>query len=607
MIGRNIFPKCVVLSKIPNFFHFIKASFTHDKNFYFFRNKTEYKNLVIPLSNDHCKIIGPGFSFQLKEHNMEADKLFSLLLQRDYVMKLSIEQLKDILCLIANSKINTHEHHNVLKYLDEKCALSAERWNLDLTLRILDAWFIILGKNAFKRRYYGVVTGIWGRKMKKCTKLHLILMLYFVGMSKTAPPFLMEMIEDKMENFASQFTDEEWAIACVSFFKTSKPFNSKLLLDHSCNAAKNLLNSDDRFHLISILKCFRLSKHYDENLWCMLSEYIKNEYKAFNFVECAHFLAVFASQTLYEKELYDCLEYQGLKTVSSEENQDEEDHDYSKIHPSLRSRVKDIARFLWSISSMSHLAKAETLESVSSLLENRFKLGEFEPNSYILVDCLQSFIMLNYYPQNLIKNVLQLEFVNKIVFSDRAKPKYQMFFVLNSVQIEYPDAIIKVKNRHITTPIPKALSKELKERNGFQDLFEFLKQSVSSNIKYCYIFPHIVIGGIILSTDLNSALNFPSGNKRISCNSAVNLINNGILSKHCIDIFQEGKTFTCVEILDPSVCIRGTTEPLGLMKAKIHQLKKLNFHVITLTPEEINTLISASNSENFSKYLKEFA
>lgn len=576
-----------------------RSVYTHDHNFEYFRNKISYKDSIVQLNDDltECKLPGPGYSFLIKEHEIQTDGFFFHLMQRENVMKLSAAQLKEIMCLMANAKIDTVKYANALKYIDEKCALSVERWPLDLSLYILDAWFIILGPKAFKKYYYSVITSMWSRKMKKCSKYNLILILYFIGMSKTPPPFLMELLEHKIENFALDLTDEELAIACLSFFKTSTRVKSKLLMKKSCMAAENFMLKNVRFHLISILKCLRLSLYYDASLMKSLADYIRKEHTSFNFVECTNFLANFATQNMYCSEVYNCLENRGILLLSSEETTSVFNETIEKTHPSERSRVKDLARFLWGMAFVGHELKDKSVNFIISSLNSKLSSGEFERNLPALIDSLQSLVLLNHYNNNLIDYVSSSSFKNKLFLIDKAKPKYQLYFIYRSVYIE--NSKIEAINVKFTNHIPKTLEKDIVERNGFQDLINyFADRSVSNSFNVCYIMPHIMISGIVISSKHKD--------KTSTYRTLLKLIEVGIISKNILGILGEDKNCTCIEILDPSVCIKDSTEPLALMKTKIRQLQKLNFNVITLTPKEISFLNDSSEFEKSSKLEKLF-
>ncbi|KFM67362.1 hypothetical protein X975_10476, partial [Stegodyphus mimosarum] len=566
------------------------CSYIYDKNFYYFRCKDEYKNSVVLLNNDlnNSKVENCGFSSP-SEQNIHNDSILSPLMQRENVMKLSTSQIKEIVCLMANTKVDISNYTSAVKYLDEKCALGVERWPLELSLYMLDAWIIILGPKAFRKYYYSAVTSVWSRKVTKCSKVNLVLMLYFIGLSKSRPPFLMEILESKLETFILDFSDEEWAIICLSFFKISKRMKSELLLKQSCHAAGNLLQKNDRFNLISILKFLRMSKFYDSDLWNKLQDYVLKEHNSFNFVECTNFLAVFADQNIYHKELFNSLENRGMSVLLNETV----DSDI-KTHPSMRSRVKDIARFLWALASVGHDVKTSTRNSIINILDGRLQSGEFDSQLHILVDSLQSLILLGCYPNKLLSFALQSTCINTIFLESKAKPKYQLYFVQKSAQIEDPHAFCSDR-MNILHPIPKNLQKDIMNRKGFKAFTDYLeKKLIKNDFECCYLIPHIMIAGIIIS-DKNKLKNSTVESADKTYNLYKKYIDDGIISKHVIDFFEENKYYTCIEILDPSVCIHGSIQPIGLMQTKIRQLIKLNFQVITLSTDEIEVLIRSDS------------
>lgn len=590
-----IFKTLVRSFKLNYFQRFTQTCHIHDKYFDYFRNRDNYKNCVVRLNTDYSdnKLTGSSISLIIDKQVVSSEDIFCHLLQRENVMKLSAVQLKDAMYLMANAKIDSNKYEDALKFIDEKCALSVDRWPLDLSLYVLDAWFIILGPKTFRKHYYCALSNLLNRKMKKCSKFNLILVLYFIGMSKKSPPFLMEFILYKMEHFVSDFTDEEWAIACISVFKTSTKMNSDLLLKACTKAAENLMLKNDRFNLISILKCLRLSDYFDRRLMAKLNEYIQNEYKTFNFIECTNFLASFASQNIYNYETYNCLEKQGISQLSKESLTEKFNKETAKIHPSERSRVKDIARFLWAMAFVGHNINTKSIDFMVDGLDARLKSGEFESNLPVLIDSVQSLILFGQYPLGMIEHILNPSAVQKISDLEKAKPKYQLYFINRSAYLE--KGIAEIKNSKFFNNIPKILEKDIEQRKGFQDLVSYLKTNLKENTFICcYIMPHIMISGIFVATTTKKE----NTTNSLITSTLLKYIEDGVISRNIRPLLHEDKVYTCIELFDPSVCIHESTVPLGLMKTKICHLQKLNVDVITLTPEEIHVITKSEQQNN---------
>ncbi|GIY29748.1 mediator complex subunit 9 [Caerostris extrusa] len=558
------------------------------------QNRAEYKKLVVNWNIDLCqsKIAESEPSLIIKEHDIQMDEQLKHLTRRDNVMKLSAEEVKDSLLLIANLKtIDILKYNTIIRYLDEKCAISMERWPLDISFYIIDAWFIILGQKIFKQHTYAAILSIWTRRVNKCSKASLILMLYYVGMDKKAPPFLMEAIKNNMENYASDFSDEEWAITCVSFFKTSTPIHSNVLLKKCSQAAENLLLKDDYLNAISILKCLRLSKYYDSRLLGILKQYILKKNKTFNLVTCTNFLATFASQNEYDYELFSYLEGQGLASFQIEkDSMNEEEYISIKTHPSIKSRVKDIARFLWAMTSVGHTLNTETVNFFTDSMRQRFEMGEFDKQIHILIDYSQSLALAGYYPYDILSSVLKMSTLKKINFLNKSKPRYQLYFVQRSTQIEAPE--IEIDMRNLFNPIPKDVQKEIQERQGYDTILKILNQTSIKNYTCCYLIPHIMISGVFVSSKRKSEL--PKIDLVKKLKAYEKWIAEGIISKQVKHFFKTDYDYYSIEILDPNVCVNQSTELLGLMKTKIRQLNKININVIALSVDEINKLASST-------------
>lgn len=565
------------------FIRFVRPYHFHDRYLEYFRNANGYQNSLMQINNDFVenKLILPEISSITKDKDMKIDEFLNDLMQREKVQKLSKAELKGTMYLMANSEIDSAKYELVLKHIDERCALNVDRWPLHLSLYMLDAWFSILGPKVFRNHYYCALTNLLNKKMKKCSKFDLILVLHFIGLSKHSPPFLMELIKYKMEQFAPQFSDEEWAAASLSFYKTSTKMDSNLLLQHCCKAAENLMLKNDRFHLISILKCFRLSEYLDSDLMSNLTKFIKREYTTFNFVECTNFLAAYATRNIYDFEIYKHLEDQGMALLLKEDSVVKFDKDIGKIHPSERIRVKDIGRFLWGLSFVAHDVNPKSISFLVDMINMRIESGEFELQMPVLIDCLQSLILLGHYPTNIIAYALHPNSLQKISNITKAKPKYQLYFIDRSAYLE--NCITEINKKKHFKNIPKNLEKEIFNRKGYQDLISYLNIYMKEDLfRCCYIMPHIMISGIFVASNPKKT----SSNNLITAN-LLKLIEDGVISKSIQDILHEDKVYTAIELLDSSVCAEGSTRPLGLLKTKMHHLQKLNINVITLSPEEI--------------------
>lgn len=566
-----------------------------DYNSKYFRNDVAYKASVVQLPGDlsECVISGTEFEYFF-DGDVKTEALFAYLKMRDNVMKLSTTQVKDLMCFIAN--LSTECDLVVLKWLDEKCAVSVMKWPLDLTLYVLDAWYLILGHGAFKKYYFSAVLNALNRKVKGLTKNHVIQVLYFIGLAKLSPPFLMSCLESKLENLRSEISDVEWAIACVSFFRTSTKIKSELVLFKSCEVAKNLIKTNERFHLTSILKVLRQTRYCDTELIQMLEKYIAENYTEFNFVECSNFLAAFAAHNVYCGDIFNSIEKHSINLIFEDEKLLSTTEITATTHPSIHFRVKDLARLLWAMVAVGHCPEAQTLEAIVNCIRQRLDSGEYRKQPHILLDTLHSLAIVECYPPELLSNVLCSKFLEHLRKVGLDKPNYQFYFLYKSAQLESPESIVDrtldKKVSRLLSPIPKTVSKAKNDRSGFLELTGLLEAHLKGikSFECCFVLPHFVIAGFLVK----NLGNMTSHTEKLGAT----------VSKSSENSEPDGNNemgYSCIEILDDTICVKDSTQQIGLMKAKIRQLKKLSYNVIELTPSEIAEVANLPSSKALEK------
>lgn len=610
-LTRGSFLMPFIKVKFPGGLHTIvrSSSSANDYNFNYFRSDAAYKSSVVQLHEDINKCVVSGTEFEYYfEGDVKAEALFRYLRLRENVMKLSNSQVKELMCFVAN--LNIECDSTVLRWLDEKCAVCVMKWPLDLTLYVLDAWYLILGHKTFKKYYFPAVLNALSRRMKGLTKNHVIQVLYFVGLSKFPPPFLMSCLESKLEKLRSEISDVEWAIACISFFKTSTKFKSEPVLAKSCEVAKNFMKTDERFHLTSVLKSLRQAQYYDKELIQMLESYIADNYEEFNFVECSNFLAFFAAQNIYCSDVFNLIEKHCVNLIFEDMKLLDITEITPTTHPAVHFRVKDLARLLWAMVAVGHCPEAVTLEAVLSCIRQRLDRGEYRKQPQVLVDTLHSLAIVECYPQELLSRVLCSRFLEQLWNVGLDKPNYQFYFLYKSAEVESPESIVdKTVHRKVSrllSPIPKSIKKQKSERAGFQELTSLLKAHLNGpkNIECCNVLPHFVIAGfrVTNSADVESGF-LSSQRERSEENVSDGLESSEPTGKNhkIVDSMKNKVECSCIEILDETVCVKDTIQPMGLMKAKVRQLHKLSYNVVEITPSKISELASLPSPEALKK------
>ncbi|XP_067121147.1 FAST kinase domain-containing protein 5, mitochondrial-like [Centruroides vittatus] len=488
-------------------------------------------------------------------------------------LKLSDDEVKESLVELIYKRENKNK---ILPYFDEECVSRVVKWKVATSLYFLDIWMLIDEQFTLRGKFFNVLKNLWCTQIHFCTKENLVQMIYYLGRSKTLPPTsLIKQLESALIKNSASINFEEWGIVCTAFFKMKIKIKSEQLLHKIINFIKNNIWIMDRFDLISMLKVIRQSCHYDEDFFNLLKDYVKKECWNFTLAECVHILAAFANVRWYDNETFKYLEAHVMKYLKED---------------STDIRLKDISKFLWAVSHVSHTCQSDNFFFIIIKTINKFNKITYK-NYHQLVDCVHSLIILNYYDNNIISKVLS----NFLVTNDRDKPMYQLHFIDYSIKIENPQLeciwLPEIYDKVCNLPL-KTIYKDINERCGYEDLLQILQSYCNGTKPFqsLFILPHILLSSICLEVKI-----VDNYIRLLECK--IPLKENLVAKNNKENDRIEARIRICFELLDESVTLRSRNDVIGLMKTKIRQLNKLDYRVITITPEAIVRMKSMSKDD----------
>lgn len=469
-----------------------------------------------------------------------------------------------------------------LKLLDEECRRRLPKLRFDLSVQLMHAWWMAVANEAFKGEYFNSAVAYWPLHLKFATKLEFVHLVYLLGQNKMNPKDLSNILRARFNVFLPSFTPKELAIVCNGFFKLKSGISDPAVLDLVARQAEKLMTSTkDRFDLVAILKFFRLSQYYNKEFLTKLSDYAVSHCGSFNVTECAHFLAAYSCVNVYEQNVFCNVTSRAFSCLKlALEGSAPTDF---RAHPADVPRVKDVAKLLWALANVGHEIHEE--HSATSV---RFIKANLSPNVIThVVDALQSLVCLGVYPRDLIRQVCSSGTERKLARMSKRKPLQQFIFVRNS-------ASIMLGSSTEIAPWTGIDTWQLERRS----LTDFINAYSAEGLFPSHVLPHIRIAGVTLSVRSKplsvEVVNGPLSEKAVDLQVSRRLLESiagrgG--SQWDSKETQSPRTFVSIEVLDESVLVRGSsTQLLGIMKAKLRQLKQLGIKVVLLTPDFVETI-----------------
>lgn len=208
------------------------------------------------------------------------------------------------------------------------------------------------------------------------------------------------------ENILNKLKLDDLIILINAAFKTSMQINQMNVLKEIKNRVYDRLEIlNDEAFFVTIIKSCRHNLNYDEEFLLTIANtmFFNKTIETYNFTALAHILTLYADALYFDIILIDNLYkfcFDHLKKVKVKN---------IKLHYSKSLRVKDLSRFLWSLSYLGYENfKNDDYENIILPLINDFvELGTVENNIEDFVGITLSLWTLGFYPENILPEVLK--------------------------------------------------------------------------------------------------------------------------------------------------------------------------------------------------------
>lgn len=198
---------------------------------------------------------------------------------------------------------------------------------------------------------------------------------------------------------------EDIIIICNSAFRTSTRITQQNILKDIQRRLYNQLSilNDESFY-VTIVKSLRHNYNYDEELLLTLSNamFFNKTLQNYNFTSLAHILTLYADALYFDHNLIErinqlCLDKLKNASISSK-----------RMHYSLQIRLKDMSKYLWSLSYLGceNLQESDIDNVIMPILNKFISLGNVEDDIYEYVGTLLSLWSLRYFPINVLPEIL---------------------------------------------------------------------------------------------------------------------------------------------------------------------------------------------------------
>eukprot|EP00062_Callorhinchus_milii_P012913 gi/632960453/ref/XP_007896204.1/ PREDICTED: FAST kinase domain-containing protein 5 [Callorhinchus milii] len=282
-------------------------------------------------------------------------------------------------------------------------------------LLVADLWRY-LGRSV--PRFLEMVASYAGVRWKALSLPQLVQFIYIIGENRRAPAELMQKLEMLVSLYLDQMNLEEVGAVCLGFFKSSHGLSENLMKrigDMVLAHVEDISN----YALVNVMKMFRYT-HVDHLPFLKrLGEAVSDRVPGMGTQGVMHVVLSCASLH-YRDELL-------LSAVAA-----------SIPSKAPHCRSKDVAKFLWSFSSLNY--EPPNVEEFYRCLTEQVhrKMQEFERFPEHLLTALLALAFTGRYPHDLLDVALSPQFVHLALSSSAFELKRDLFTLEGSVAIECP-------------------------------------------------------------------------------------------------------------------------------------------------------------------------
>ncbi|XP_016840076.1 uncharacterized protein LOC103315296 isoform X1 [Nasonia vitripennis] len=439
------------------------------------------------------------------------------------------ESLDKYLKQLLNTRdLNINE--NSIDYLDMQCSSLVHFLRHSEVLSLLNA-FLKVAPYRFKmtdsyNKSMPILLEAVGNEL--LNNHQLVQVLFFLSLNKDKSASSVSYLKSHLTNLKDLPLIEKCIVA-QAFYKSSvklEQYQSKIFEQVLEKEYNHLIA--DQILLVSLCKAIRISGASDELNLKKLSQAIIHSKIPFTFTTIVHVLGLYAEALILEPKAINRLVKDSIEIIKQD-----------GIKCSIR--LKDLDRFLWSIS---HLGLTLTLNQKSVLqmyFEQRINEYKIKVNLGILVNSVLCLHMLQCWNKKVIKNLLE-ENIFMPVFYEKYHWK-----IRSRLQLLISLIIIEMK-----LVVPHNLKKQIKISSNPSKYINAVAEIASSLVEQG------MIRNVVIECPIRT-LQIPG----------VTLITD--------------KNIYHIDVLDNLTCFRNTNIPHGLMKLKIRLLSRLKYRQIAIS------------------------
>ncbi|XP_068237897.1 uncharacterized protein [Palaemon carinicauda] len=493
------------------------------------------------------------------------------------IKSMNVQELRHLAVLVRELRYQKIGYLGSIRgSLANQCEVKAMESDFSEILQLFDILLLLYGNGVYKRKEYEEFVSLFETYSSSADPHELVQVLYYVGLGKKKR-LSQEFIIDIIQKLEPKFRDLSFCdagIALSGIFKSGVSLNRSTPLvqqtvQHLLKRMEDprVMSDLDSYAFVSMIKVLRTAKYEDEEFFHTLREYIcKNSQVPLTFQVIPHILAFYASNRIYDKELFSKLEKIALEFLKDQTSQ---------------VRIRDVSRLLWCFSHTGHDCHPQLYTLIEKCL-SVIHLSQMT-NDHHFSDSLLSLVICGHYAKDLIKNAFMPARITGLKGHQRSKQLSRLLTLYESLKIEAPGLIVE-KPQLSQEELPvRTLSDEICHRPGLSKVMEGVRcinEILGANVlKLKFLLPSINYANLIVDFD-----NLKSVETMSSCDS---FVERNHIKEQLSALEGRSNNLVAIEILEPHFLIRPSSDPIGIIRLKLRLLSKSGWDMKILSCSEL--------------------
>lgn len=319
----------------------------------------------------------------------------------DNLSKVDNNKLAYLIFCLSRPELKRKDFRICINNLDKECCIRLPKLTTPEIFNYLNNFMYYIPHIITRLTFYTKVIERMNFFIEHCSKIELLQLCFYVGLQKKSREsqiILRECLQKFNQKHLNNLNLNDLVILCNSAYKTSTKIESQRIIDKIVNTLYNNLSVfNDAAVCVTLIKSLRHNKYRSEELLATISHtiFFNNTIKYYNFTACTHILALYADTLHYDDNLFNLLSDKCVLCLSDTKSIKSRNEHFTK-----QIRVKDVARFLWSLSYIGYDNLSETIFSnyIEPLLDAYIGLGQLDKNIEHFIDSLLSMWIFGYQP-----------------------------------------------------------------------------------------------------------------------------------------------------------------------------------------------------------------